>query len=382
MGLLSRITDKSRTIEGALRMGRSTKQLLRTIEPKQIALIQHKDLDDLGADGLIEAKVKAVINAASTMSGKYPLSGPIKLLRAGIPVIEIEPEYFDEFQEHQQVTIYDSCITGDHFSVPCRHFTEKDWEQRSELAECNVNEQLQCFIDNTLQYAMKEKGFVTQSLALPPIYTQIQYKHVVVVVRGKGYKQDLAAIQNYIADYKPVLIGVDGGADALIEYGYSPDLIVGDMDSISDEALRSGAELLVHAYPNGDAPGLARLQKLNVPVKVIPAPGTSEDIAMLLAYEQGAEMIVTIGTHTHMIDFLEKGRKGMASTLLVRMKIGAKLIDAKGVSMLYHRPVRWRSLWAISLAALFPLAAIGMIHPGFRYVLDMLWMYWKVVLDV
>jgi uncharacterized membrane-anchored protein len=340
MGLLRRITDKSGIIEGPLRLGRSTKQLLRTLEPKQIVLISHEDLDDLGAEGLIQSKVKAVINAAPTMTGKYPLSGPLKLLNAGIPILEIDADYFDSFKDGQEITIYSTCITGEHFTVPCRPFTVKDWQDRSLLAESNVNEQLHFFIDNTLRYAMKEKRFVTESLSLPLIKTPIHYKHVVVVVRGKGYKQDLAAIQNYIADYKPVLIGVDGGADALIEYGYTPHLIVGDMDSISDEALKSGAELLVHAYPSGKAPGLERIQRLELPADIIPAPGTSEDIAMLLAYEKGAEMIVTIGTHTHMIDFLEKGRKGMASTLLVRMKIGAKLIDAKGVSMLYHRPVR------------------------------------------
>ncbi len=384
MGLLNRAGDKSRAIEGYLRLGRSTKQLLRTIEPKHIALIQHEDLDDLAAEGLIQAKVKAVINAAATMSGKYPLSGPKKLLDAGIPLIEIKPECFELFHDDQFIVIQSDSIIGEGLltPVPYQLFKIQDWKARSLLAERNVNAQLHDFIDNTLQYAMKEKRFVTESLNLPRIRTSIQYRHVVVVVRGKGFKQDLAAIQNYINDYKPVLIGVDGGADALIEYGYKPHLIVGDMDSISDGALRSGAELLVHAYPDGRAPGLERLRQLGLSAEVIPAPGTSEDIAMLLAYEQGAEMIVTIGPHTHMIDFLEKGRKGMASTLLVRMKIGAKLIDAKGVSMLYHRPVRWSSLWAVSMAALFPLAALGMIHPGFRYMLDMLWMYWKVVFDV
>ena len=136
-----------------------------------------------------------------------------------------------------------------------------------------------------------------------------------------------------------MLIGVDGGADALLDALASPDLIFGDMDSITDRALRSGAELIVHAFPDGTAPGMARIRELDLEASVIRAPGTSEDIAMLLAYEQQAELIITLGTHTHMIDFLEKGRKGTASTMLVRMKIGGKLIDAKGVSKLYSLPI-------------------------------------------
>lgn len=380
MGLLNRTAFKSQ-IEGFIRLNRSTKKLLQTIEPKQIALIDHEDIDDLAAEGLIKSKVKAVINASPSMSGKYPLNGPFKLLNAGIPIYEIKTCDFKKFHDGQQVTIYESCVAADCFTVPCHSFTQHDWEQRSEMAERNVNEQLHMFIDNTLQYAKQEKQFVTEALALPPLKTAIRYKHVVIVVRGKGYMQDLAAIHHYIMDYKPVLIGVDGGADALMEFGYQPDLIVGDMDSISDQALCSGAELVVHAYPNGHAPGLERTNGLKLPAKIIPAPGTSEDIAMLMAYEKGADMIVTIGAHTHMIDFLEKGRKGMASTMLVRMKIGAKLMDAKGVSLLYHRPVRLRSLWAVSIASMLPIAALGIIHPGFKHMLDIVWMYCRVLLN-
>jgi uncharacterized membrane-anchored protein len=166
---------------------------------------------------------------------------------------------------------------------------------------------------------------------------------------------------------------VDGGADALLEYGLKPDLIIGDMDSISDEALLTGSEIIVHGYPDGSAPGLERVQRLGVQAWVLPAPGTSEDIAMLLAFDKKAELIVTLGTHTHMIDFLEKGRKGMASTVLVRMKIGPKLIDAKGVSKLYHRKANWKTVTAIGLAAGVPIISMIFVHPGFRDLVQMLW---------
>src|SRR5262249_36493978 len=145
-----------------------------------------------------------------------------------------------------------------------------------------------------------------------------------------------AALRPYIREYRPVMIGVDGGADALLEAGYRPDLIVGDMDSVSDEALLGGAELVVHAYRDGRAPGLERLERLGLPAVVFPAAATSEDIAILLADDNGAALIVAVGAHTTLMEYLDKGRAGMASTFLTHLRVGGKLVDAKGVSRLYR----------------------------------------------
>ena len=373
-------TYRNNVIQGKCRANSSTKQLLKTIEAKEIAVIKHEDLDEMGALGLIEAKVKAVINAAPTMTGKYPAHGAIALLRAGIPIFEISAHHFPLFACPTVVSIRGNRIVADHFSVPCRRFTYSDWQKLNEKAQENLGPMLSDFIDNTLNYARSEKQFVIRPLELPPLKTDMKDKHVVVVVRGRGYKNDLRAIKNYIEDYKPVLIGVDGGADALLEYGFTPDLIVGDMDSVSDDALTVVKERIVHAYPDGRAPGMRRIKELGLQAKVVAAPGTSEDLAMLIAYEKEAELIVTLGTHTHMIDFLEKGRKGMSSTMLVRMKIGGKLVDAKGVSKLYQRPPKLRNLWVIPVAGLFPLAMLGLIHPGFRSLLGLFKIYVKMMI--
>ena len=164
------------------------------------------------------------------------------------------------------------------------------------------------------------------------------------MVRGYHYKEDLQTLRHYIREYRPVLIGVDGGADALIEAGYKPDLIVGDMDSVSDATLRCGAEIVVHAYRDGSAPGLERVRKLGVEPVVFPATGTSEDVAMLLADDKGAALIVAVGTHATLVEFLDKGRSGMASTFLTRLRVGGKLVDAKGVSRLYRSRISNLSL--------------------------------------
>jgi uncharacterized membrane-anchored protein len=367
-------------ITSTVAVGRNTKQLLREVTPKQILVLDHQDLDEMAAMGIIDSKAAAVINTAPSMSGQYPTKGPLLLLEAGIPLFDVDSEYYSFFENGMRIWIKDRIYFSDEqrLSVEYTYFSWGRWTSLNEVAEKNVNGQLSKFIDNTLQYAQKEKEFVIRPLTIPPLLTRIQGKHVVVVVRGSGYKNDLLALQDYIEDYRPILIGVDGGADALLEYGYTPDIIIGDMDSITDHALMQGKEIIVHAYPDGRAPGMKRIETLGLKALTLVSYGTSEDIAMLLAFEQKAELIVTLGTHTHMIDFLEKGRKGMSSTILVKMKIGGKLVDAKGVSKLYHRPMRWRNLWVVPAAALFPLMMLGLIHPGIRHVADVLWAYIKV----
>ena len=156
---------------------------------------------------------------------------------------------------------------------------------------------------------------------------------------GPGHKRDLRIVRPYVRDFKPVLVAVDGGAEALLEEGWKPDVIVGDMDSVTDETLRCGAEILVHAYREGHAPGEERLRRLGVPFQTVAAPGICEDIALLLAHEKGAELIVAVGTHFNLVEFLERSRAGMSSTFVTRLKVGEILVDAKGVSRLVSRRI-------------------------------------------
>lgn len=350
-----------------------TKKLIQRIGQGQMAVIAHENIDEMAARGFIEKKVKAIINTLPTMNGLYPTTGPRLIQQAGIPIYQVDPQYFPSFKEGEIITINQETLHHLEYNIPAERFNESHRETYLQLAYENMGDELNRFIDNTLAYAQLEKDFVLKPLPIPPIQTSIAGRHVVVVVRGCGYKEDLYAIRSYIDDYRPVLIGVDGGADALLEYGLMPDIIIGDMDSVSDDALLMGSEIIVHAYPDGRAPGLERMNRLGVKASVLPAPGTSEDVAMLLAYDKRAELIVTLGTHTHMIDFLEKGRKGMSSTMLVRMKIGPKLIDAKGVSKLYRAKADWKAISAIGLAAAVPMLSMMFVHSGFRNMVHMLW---------
>ena len=249
----------------------------------------------------------------------------------------------------------------------------KSVNRRLKEIRSNLGSELDKFLQNTLEYAIKEKELILGSLDLPSVRTKFESRPVVIVVRGQNYREDLSTIKPYIDDVHPVLVGVDGGADALLEFGYHPDLIIGDMDSVSDQTLRCGAELVVHAYPDGRAPGLERINQLNLKAEIFPAPGTSEDIALLLAYEKGADLIVAVGTHSNMIDFLEKGRKGMGSTFLVRLKVGSILVDARGVSRIYQSRIKLRYLIQIAMAGIL---AIGVVFYQTQWPRDFIRAFW------
>ncbi len=369
-------------LEAKVKLDRKTKNLVNRLQPGDIAIIDHEDLDEVAADSLSGKKVAAVINCASSISGKYPNLGPSQLLKNKIPLYAVvEGALFDQLKEGDQVTIDGDDLLFENTQIATlTKLTNDSVEEALRLAEKNLSHQLNHFIDNTLHFAEKEKALILDELILPKTALKIKGRHVLVVVRGKSYREDLAAITSYIKEINPLLIGVDGGGDALMEFGFIPDLLIGDMDSVSDRCLQKSTEIIVHAYSNGKAPGLKRIQDLGLKAEIFPISGTSEDAAMLYVYELGAELIVVVGTHSNMIDFLEKGRKGMASTFLVRMKIGTKLVDAKGVSQLYRSTGDFRHLLYIGIASLIPILIIAGLSEPIQYLFRLMYMRLKLYL--
>ncbi len=362
-------------IKGRVVIDKKTKDLIKRIKPGEIAVIEHQDLDKIAGQALVEKQVLAVINLSRSISGKYPNQGPPILMNAGIHIIDnCRGALFSILKDGEKIEINtrDGLIykNGDIIGRG-KVLNQEGVENRLRKARDNLEIELNKFIDNTLNYARMEKDLVLD-LPVPEVGINFIGKYALIVVRGSDYKEDLEAIKPYIQEMDPVIIAVDGGADACIARGYTPDLIVGDMDSVSDKALMCGAEIIVHAYPDGEAPGLKRIEKLGLNATLFPAPGTSEDIAMLLAYEKGAELITAVGTHSNMIDFLEKGRPGMASTLLVRLKIGDRLVDARGVSKLYRNRIHYHYWIQVFLAILLPLSILGFFSPSLKQLIQLL----------
>jgi uncharacterized membrane-anchored protein len=356
---------------GVVRLDRRTKNLTKRLKPGEIAVIDHVDLDRVSAEALVDCRVAAVVNVADSISGRYPNLGPEILVEAGIPLVDgIGREVFSVLHEGERVRLNDGILyRGEEVVAKGVVQDSQSVAQLMDDARAGLSTQLEAFTANTLEYLRQERDLLLDGVGVPAVHTAMDGKHVLIVVRGYDYREDLVALRPYIREYRPVLIGVDGGADALVENGYVPDLIVGDMDSVKDETLKCGAEVVVHAYRNGHAPGSERLERLGVESIEFPATGTSEDVAMLLADSKGASLIVAVGTHNSLVEFLDKGRSGMASTFITRLRVGAKLVDAKGVGRLYRSRVSTVQVVALIAAGLFALG-VAMVAIGAD---DVLW---------
>ena len=366
-----RTSETAPGVTGTARLDRRTKNLTKRLRPGEIAVIDHVDIDRVSADSLVAGRAAAVVNAAPSTSGRYPNLGPGILVEAGIPLVDgVGKEVFTRLKEGAVLRVDGNQVfAGDEVVAAGVEQTPETVAELMAEARAGLSVQLEAFAANTMEYMKRERALLLDGVGVPDVMTQIEGRHVLIVVRGYDYKEDLQALRPYIRDYRPVLIGVDGGADALKEAGYQPDMIIGDMDSVSDSVLRCGAEVVVHAYPDGRAPGLERVTGLGVDAITFPAAATSEDIAMLLADEKGATLIVAVGTHATLVEFLDKGRGGMASTFLTRLRLGGKLVDAKGVSRLYRQNISGSALLLLVLSAIAAMAsAVAVSTVGKAYL--------------
>jgi uncharacterized membrane-anchored protein len=368
-------------VTGIARLDRRTKRLTKRLKSGDFAVIDHVDLDRVAADSLVASGVSAIVNAAPSISGRYPNLGPEVIVAAGIPLLDaVGEKVFDLIREGQPLRIEGADLySGDELVATGMRQDADTVAAAMAEARAGLSVQLEAFAANTMEYMKRERDLLLDGVGVPEIRTKIDGRHCLIVVRGYDYKEDLEVLGSYIREFRPVLIGVDGGADALVEYGYTPDLIIGDMDSVSDAVLKCGAEIVVHAYPDGRAPGLERVQNLGVDAITFPAAATSEDIAMLLADERGATLIVAVGTHATLVEFLDKGRAGMASTFLTRLRVGGKLVDAKGVSRLYRQGISGLSLFFLVLAALIAMGAAMAVSTVGRSYLEVLAEQWDSI---
>jgi uncharacterized membrane-anchored protein len=359
-------------IYGPARVDRRTKDLIRRLNAGDIAVIDHIDIDRVAADTLIASGVAAVVNASPSISGRYPNGGPIRIVQAGIPLIDaVGPQVMDEIREGEPIELRDGALWRDGVKVAVGEvLVESEIETRMEEARRTIGTELQSFARNTLAYIDTEAKITFEPLELPRLKPKIKGRHALVVVRGHDYEHDLKALRPYVREYRPVLIAVDGGADALLSMKLKPDIIIGDFDSLSDDAMHCGAQLIHHVHPDGRAPGRENLQAAGVTYCEFVAEGMSEDAALLIAYEAGAELIVAVGTHATMVEFLDKGRRGMASTFLTRLRLGPALVDAKGVSRLYQGRIRRRDMVFLVASAVAAMVAMTWASDSLHVFLD------------
>ena len=371
-------------IEGTARLGTRTKHLVKRLQPGEVAVIDHVDIDRIAAEELIEAGVVAVLNDAPSSQGRYPNAGPLMLARAGIRLIDFpDADLFELLKEGDRVRLVDDTVFVDGEEVVrgrVRHVAELEREMQEHRAR--IDEALGEFAENTVAHVREETDLLTGNVAFPPTRAVFRDRHVLIVVRGDRHRRDLKALRAYIRDVRPLIVAVDGGADGILEAGLKPDVILGDMDSAGDAALRCGVELIVHAYPDGRAPGRDRLLEAGLEHQVVPAAGTSEDVAMLMAHEKGAALIVSVGAHFNLVEFLDRKRGGMSSTFLTRLKIGERLVDAKGVSRLYHPSSTLAPLVFFAIAFLVLLTILVITSPALNDVFELVWLKIRIWLGI
>ncbi|MCL2807268.1 MAG: putative cytokinetic ring protein SteA [Coriobacteriia bacterium] len=370
---------------GKVLKGKRTKHLVPLLSSDNIAIIDHEDLDRISGETLAARGVKAVVNAARSVSGRYPNLGPGILLESGIPLFDDAGQaIFDDLEDGDELRIEaDGSLYKSEVLIAKATIMDKArLEELLAAAELRMDTELELFVQNTIQFLDRESVALIYDPFVPQVETAIRGRQVLVVVRGYDYLDDLDALKPYIREVRPVLIGVDGGADAILEAGFRPDIIIGDMDSVSDKALLSGAEVIAHAYESGECPSAPRLEALGVPFKSWPLSATSEDLALLLAWEKKADLIVALGTHSNVVEYLDKGRSGMASSFLVRLKAGSKLVDAKGVSKLYRASPQTWHVSVVVLAALLVVGAIFMVSEPLRSALALFWLNIRAQLGI
>lgn len=374
------------SLTGRVILGKKTKEIIPRLNAGTIPVIDHENLDRVTAETLVESGVGAVVNAAGSATGHYPNLGPFILARAGVYILDgVGPKVFERLKTGDEIELRGDGVYRDGELVAAgEHLGLEAAERRLRESREVVGTALESFAQNTVEFMRREQDLLFSRLDVPPeIAHRVRGRQVLVVVRGYDYRQDLAALGPYLRGVRPFIIGVDGGADAVLEVGYKPDLVFGDMDSVSDRALKTADEVLVHAYPDGSAPGLERVERAGVEdAKLLAAPGLSEDIAILIAEQCGAELIVAVGTHVGLVEFLDKGRKGASSTFLTRLKVGARLVDAKGVSKLYPSRVSVVQLVALIVAGLVAVSAIAYSSSSVYTIFEVLALKLRILLGI
>jgi uncharacterized membrane-anchored protein len=357
-------------------VNRRTKDLVKELQPGEIAVIDHIDLDRVAGEGLAASGIVAVVNASECISGRYPNSGPLCVSEAGIVLVDnAGGSVMDAIQDGDLLTITDGVLTlGDRFVGSGEILETAQIDHMMEAARASIDDELERFAVNTLDYIEREAHHLFAPVVIPEVRTDFAGRHVLIVVRGHDYLEDLRSLRGYITEFHPVLVGVDGGADALLDLGFKPHMILGDFDSLSEKAWKCGADLVHHVHPDGRAPGREELLAKGLPYEEFVVAGTSEDAAMRLAYECRASLIVAVGTHSTMVEFLDKGRAGMSSTFLTRLRLGPMLIDAKGVSQLYAGRVRRRDIVMLVAAAVAVMVVIALVSDSLQIVMRSIWL--------
>lgn len=383
-GLLSRSGEALPGTTGVARADRRIETLLRRIGPGDIAVLDQVDLDRRTADALVVADVTGVVNAAPSISGRFPNLGPEILVGAGITLVDgVGPEVLRRVKDGTKLRLHEGVVyAGD---KELAHGTEQTANSIADLmieSKSGLAAQLEAFSANTIEFLRHERALILDGVGVPDVNVALRGRQVLVVAAGYDHAEDLRGLRHFIREYQPVLVGVEEGADALREAGHRPHLIVGDPNQIGTAVLTSGAQIVIPAQPDGHAPGLERIQDLGSGAVTFPAVANPEDLALLLVEAHGAALVITVGLSATLHEFLDRGRSGSnPSTFLTRLRLGSKLVDGKAVAALHRGRVSPGVVALMVLAALVAVAAALLVSDMGGAYADVVVGFWNDLLS-
>lgn len=373
--MLARNEEPRAGVSGIARVSRRTRDLLRRVSPGDIAVLDELDLDRATADTLVKAEVVGVVNAAPSISGRFPNLGPEILVGAGIPLIDdAGPEVLRSIKDGSKARLHENTVyVGDREVASGVTQTPESVADAMVEAKAGMSAQLEAFSANTIEFLRRERTLILDGVGVPELRVSLRDRHMLVVAHGGEHSQDLRGLKKYIAEHRPVLVGVDAGADTLRTQGYRPDIIVGDPHGIDADTLKCGAEVVVPAQPDGHAPGIERIQDLGIGAVTFPASCNAEDLALLLGERYEADLVVTVGFQATLREFLDHGRSGSnPSTFLTRLKLGTKLVDGKAVAALHRNRISLGPIVFLVLAALVVVVAAFLVSEVGDVYVDMI----------
>lgn len=286
---------------------------LKNYNGVECVIICQNILDFAAVQMLIDKRVKKIINCVDYF---YLTKGYEIISKRDIEIVYLEGKCFQEFDNWGIVDITSKGII---FKEKCFYEYVPEMKYIDSLVED--------FVSNTIEYMRKEKDLINnieisgKTKELKPVS--------VIISRGEYGREDIKCLKKTIREEAPSIVCVDGGSEIAIKHGIIPDAIIGDMDSISKRTIEASDNFIIHRYLNGKCPGLKRIPG-NKKIGFIKCFGTSEDAAILYCIKKGSTKIYTLGFHVNALDYIEKGRRGMSSSLLVRLYYGHKIKDIKG----------------------------------------------------
>jgi uncharacterized membrane-anchored protein len=383
-GLLQRSRPELPGVSGIARVDRRTDILVRRLKAGEIAVLDQVDLDRTTADALVAARVAGVVNASPSISGRFPNLGPEILIDAGITLVDaVGADALHTIKDGSKIRLHDGVVYAGELELA--RGVQQDVESVADAlveAKAGLTHQLEAFAANTTEFMRQERAMLLDGVGIPTIDVEFAGRQVVVVAAGFDHAAELNKLKSYIREYRPVLVGVGAGADALFAAGHRPALIVGDPAEISTQALTSGADIVVPAFNDGHAPGLHRVQDLGASAVTFPSTANPEDLALLLAAQHGASMVVTVGLSATMTEFLDRGRSGSnASTFLTRLQVGGAIVDSRVIAALYRSRVSTGAVVLMIVAALVAVVAALFVSTAGDALLVWLLQSWNGLLE-